>query len=749
DLNLWTNTHPSAIALIGVFWAVAINRILQAWDSGWKAWLRHGVLLSIAVYALYPYVNMNFVGSGDARDYVLHVQDFVTQLRAGIWPIFVGQSDYAFTGGIHTLRTAPGYVHVAGILDLATLHRLPLLAVQKLTLMASATGAVFAMYVAVTRIMGARRAWLAVMLSAIYILSPGALTPIYVSDMYATFMVLPWLPLLFLGLIELAEGVNTGTWFWGAATGGLWWTHAPTATWAMLLSAAVLLLSGRPRNLADIRHLVMGLLVAGALSVYVFVSVKTLELVEAFGPSVAIKDFIIKTGMAYRELLGPALVANGGDIKLGWQLGLAVIACWFCTSVACLRVPVARALFLCGIWLVLLLGVWSMASKLLWTLIPNFVVGATGNWPQQRLVGLLCAGGVIGAALSLRTFVDSGKRSFIAASLFFIAAVGWSAWEVQKFHLRAKAISVPADTTAGMLSAETVTIGRSSYEILSCLPDYFSHGRIDPALEFRLVDLKSGLAYADGATQGKLTSALGKSQDLIINGPGLELTSHVMLPARGALLLRFDFLGEQPEGVLQIKGRRFCLEYSLPLSGKPRSFGSGPLARPVLLVRNPESEDDPLLFIFWPKNSAKFIEGHIFARLQADAWPIEHSPVRIRGLLPASIDVDASESGWLESPKLWIPGYEARVDHEPVKVVKSREGLVAVPVPQGTHSVEIYYRGPISLRLAYLFSITAWIAVIGTFLWKTARRRINRVSTPHIDIGAIQEGTVPSFSRLG
>ena len=78
------------------------------------------LLAAVATWLLHPFATTLQIGAGDALWYANMLGDFVTQLRAGVFPIFVGQTDYAFNGAVYPLRVAPFYQHLAGILDLLT-----------------------------------------------------------------------------------------------------------------------------------------------------------------------------------------------------------------------------------------------------------------------------------------------------------------------------------------------------------------------------------------------------------------------------------------------------------------------------------------------------------------------------------------------------------------------------------------------------------------------------------------------------
>ena len=65
--------------------------------------LRWTLLAAGVLSVAFPFVTCRTVGTADAYWYGLMVGDYVTQLRAGIFPVFVGQSDFAFNGAVSPL----------------------------------------------------------------------------------------------------------------------------------------------------------------------------------------------------------------------------------------------------------------------------------------------------------------------------------------------------------------------------------------------------------------------------------------------------------------------------------------------------------------------------------------------------------------------------------------------------------------------------------------------------------------------
>jgi len=77
----------------------------------------------------------------------------------------------------------------------------------------------------------------------------------------------------------------------------------------------------------------------------------------------------------------------------------------------------------------------------------------------------------------------------------------------------------------------------------------------------------------------------------------------------------------------------------------------------------------------------------------------------------ARVTVDATRSAMLVLSQAWSPGWEARIDGRAAPVVRA-DGLVqGVPVPAGSHRVELAYRAP-GLRTGFLIAIGTLGAIL-------------------------------------
>ena len=86
--------------------------------------------------------------------------DFVEQLCAGVFPVFLGQGEQAWNGAIHPFRSAPFYFTLVGGWDFLTWRSLSPIALEHLALLTATLSAALGVYT--TGIwLAPRRGWLA------------------------------------------------------------------------------------------------------------------------------------------------------------------------------------------------------------------------------------------------------------------------------------------------------------------------------------------------------------------------------------------------------------------------------------------------------------------------------------------------------------------------------------------------------------------------------------------------------------
>jgi len=454
--------------------------------------LRWVIVGVAATLAMTPFYYNGGLGAGDAHWYTVMLGDFVTQLRAGNFPVWVGQSVYAFNGAVSPLRYAPGFQYAGGILDLLTLRSLELTPLRNAELAFVAILGAYSAYACVRPIL--RNApWSACALAVLWITGPGVLAPAMVGDQYMTFMTLPFVPLTLHGCWRLRRIGDRWSRLWiSAGLAGAWLCHSPIALWLSAI-AACMYAPELFRALRDRRELrlaifaVATLVILGSLP---FASVLTLDN--------QIKDRAI--GSVASLMVHENFPSNFKPIdpsKPGlheYQLGYGLLGTLL-ISLALLRrwrPPGALAFAAASILVVPFTVPIPWVTHALWTHAPVWFVTVQNIWPMQRLflvwssLVLFTAAIVIGAP-----GFAPGRAARTALLLFFLGAIAWSGREAYRMETGIYPLrSTPQDTRL-IEGADNVQLSRYAYSSYTYSPSYFSHAYMDPWLENRLLDVHS------------------------------------------------------------------------------------------------------------------------------------------------------------------------------------------------------------------------------------------------------------------
>ena len=354
-INGWQGEGLAVPRLLYVSFLVA--GVIWLW-RGWAGWWeRHGgdrhaealrvlVVAAAAVWPMRPFFTDLLVGGTDARWYGGMFTDFSQQLRAGVFPIFLGQGPYAFNGPVNLFRTAPVCLWFGGLWDWITLQSLPPLALQHLSIITSELLGAIGMYVALLLLSreflpNAERSswqrWLAALVAALYPLCPGILTTIYWYELQMTLTAVAFLPWVFYGNVRtLIRPDGRGYAVLAAALVLTWMSHAPLAMLCTLITAAIQV--GRlifdSSNFAHWRAAATGAILFVLLGAYYFQSMGEV-------PSENLQPLLYQEGVllcgltlvvagmvrAFAWRQWPALLLAAGGAALVWR-GMPVWVIW-------------------------------------------------------------------------------------------------------------------------------------------------------------------------------------------------------------------------------------------------------------------------------------------------------------------------------------------------------------------------------------------------------------------------------------
>jgi hypothetical protein len=218
------------LLIAGAIWTLrgVVARSARAGHAPAGESLRLVAAGAVGLAGLVPFASDHFLGGTDAHWYGMMMMDFIRQARAGVFPVFVGQGESAFNGGVHPFRSAPWHMWLAGMLDVVTLRSLSVLALEHLTLLVSGVGATLAMYLSLVSLAPQRR-WQALIVTTIFGFCPAQLAAIYASDAYMTYMTFPWIVVALYGnALTLRDESSFAGWWWVAVGSAMSWLAHPS-----------------------------------------------------------------------------------------------------------------------------------------------------------------------------------------------------------------------------------------------------------------------------------------------------------------------------------------------------------------------------------------------------------------------------------------------------------------------------------------------------------------------------------------
>lgn len=689
------------------------------------------IVLLAALAAAGPFLTRRAIGTSEAYNYSLAVADAVSQARAGEWPVLVGQTEFAFNGRIHPVRTAPYLTTLACVVDLLTFRQLGFWTLQNLTLALSLLAGALSCYWALRRVTPVSPE-IAAGLAAAYILSPGVLAPAYAMDLYMTVMTVPFIPLVLAANLVLFQRRTFAGMAWlAAALAACWLAHPPIALWLCVTTGLVQLIAfffQRP-TVRDLPAIAGAGLLFLALAGFGLASALT---VSPYGDITHVHDtssILREVNRSFPGSLRP--VSASASLLTDFQLGYLY---WLGAALAlglALWRRHAAALALLGIvmfFLVLTIPVPGLTAWI-WDHLPTLVLNLTNQWPMQRLYLPVTALVIFAFALVWRPPALSNTAVRDAARIFLVVAVGWTGWQSWHFIGRGFSARLSPAATAQSHRSSNLELTLISYAILGTPSDY-TNGVMDPAFDFQLVaaggsralpsNWSTPLPASPETLRGTLVATPGDSPDV------LDLPRQFTLQPGARYRLTFKFLAPPGTAILQLRGPSLFRQHPLPAAGGPRGFGMQPGNNPALTLWT--SQDTPEVIelrLVGPGLAGGTWRDQPFAEFAFERIEPAALPVELQSLLPLRAVIRAPESGYLLTPRMAVPGYTATVNGQPVRVQSSIERRVMLPVPAGESRVEVRYAGPPLVRWTYRLACLGWggVAVWGFLCWGPARPR--------------------------
>jgi hypothetical protein len=695
-------------------------------------------LLAVVLAAfglLQPFLTPSLCGTGDGQWYATLLADMVRQVRAGVFPVFVGQSEFQFNGAINPLRLAPAYQYLGAFLDAATLRALDPVALLNLLLVLAGTATGLSAYLCLAALLPARR-WLALLVALLFLACPGVLALPYKNDLYLTWVAAPLVPVVLYGCVRSFRALDLGAIAsLAGGTGLLWWAHSPVAIWMtgfVAFSQALRLAAGRPSRWTLGRE-------AAAVAVFLAVAAYPLVSVLVVKPEAGQPVAPLSAGLSaargaeYIQQVFPAVLLplrdrspSIEDLQLGYSLWLL----WLAVLVAAVRRRSAAGGFLAvsSLVLVLLLTPIPGLNRALWRAVPGVIVAVSGDYPMNRLYLLLAGFAALGGGLAAQALLERNPRRgrvlYPALGLLCL----WSGFEGRKLALDASAEWPPPPSGRRAMMTENAGLTRYSYLSFPGLPPYYTHGVTDPRLESRLLERDTRRLLAgdiesleSGGADGVVVLGTGTFQGDPRDRPIFQYRPHLVLEPGRRYALILDSAQPEATGVLIPQGETMFRLYAFPEYGAARSFGMAPGHSRLLPLWTDQDHPEEIRLEFrttgdWTRRDFSTLGTFRFLTYDPARLPVE-----VRSLIPYRARVTAPAAAWLETPRMFQDAYQAVVNGRRVGVAKSPAGLVMVPVPAGVSQVKVQYYPPFLLLASFWLSFGAALAVAAVVLGGLAR----------------------------
>jgi len=366
-------------------------------------------------------------------------------------------------------------------------------------------------------------------------------------------------------------------------------------------------------------------------------------------------------------------------------------------------------------------------------LVSNFLVGRfpidfasmCGVPLALRTLPVFSSLAAISAVAWVATSEPAGRLARVLTRVALGAAVLWGGYQSTVFVRHSYDVTANAAGTAKNLRPENTVLDAYAYLLLP-IPLYFSHGKTDPLLESRLLDSHEQVLI--GPMQDAAVMEEGGSKTvhlttrLLPNSLAwLGISPHVVVGPGEHLLLRFEFdPALSYTGYLMFASEHGYREYHLPESGRDRSFGSGKSCTTILSLWNSgaTAEHYEVSLNGEPGNTLPRTGGAAGNLVISTLDPAK-LPIRLTSLIPYRAEVKTEQGGLLETFRVFIPGYRATVDGKDTPVRETLEHLVGIPVPPGSHTVELTFVGSTRLWVSAIFSGLGWLVLVIACLRKT------------------------------
>jgi hypothetical protein len=348
---------------------------------------------------------------------------------------------------------------------------------------------------------------------------------------------------------------------------------------------------------------------------------------------------------------------------------------------------------------------------------------------MQRFFPILSALVPFAALLAYERAWPRRQRLAALITALLLAGGAWSALEAVKFLHRGFRVAAPAAHSRQLTSSRSAVLSVYSYAMLGSLPRDFSYGPMKPDLQLRLLDPESLEVIAtnqDALLSGAIPQLRRNLRFSAVPG-GAILEPDLQLRPGDTVLFLLDFKGAPVPGTLVMSGRDLWREYPLPESVSAYGEHNNNNHDAVIGLHIPETAGPESVAVRFVASAAA--TAAVVADLKVISYRSTDLPLQITSEIPYHLRVHAIEAGWLETPRIFIPGYAPVVAGKPSSAERSPDGLVMVRVPRGESEIELPYEGTPLLRFSFWVSLGAWgVVLLGWPIRRQLRKAVPAAS---------------------
>jgi hypothetical protein len=417
-------------------------------------------------------------------------------------------------------------------------------------------------------------------------------------------------------------------------------------------------------------------------------------------------------------LIRPLSAPLGGVpmTQSGWALDIAFVAGFIALFG---RRPVgAKIFFATAVGLVICFIRVPLASNFIVGYFPIGLASMCGLPLGLRIMPVIAGFIAMGGVLWLASVPSSHVTTRRLSSGVLALAVAWSAWQSGVFIRDGHTITGDDRIKERDLRSEDVILERFAYDLM-LLPDYYSNGVTDPAMESRLVDDLGNVTVGPDESAEALEHLDSRRIHLvcepIAGAPAwFGLSPKLTLAPGEHVLLRFEFNSARNyNGWLMLISDHCYREYHLPASGQSAAFGTGPTNSKVISIWN-SGKIPEIYSLLMSREDGNDLDqnGGAFGEMVLSKWNPAALPVRLTSIDPYRATVHSVSGASLETFRSYLPGYRAYIDGKEVPSFRSRQALVEVRVPPGEHDVELRFVGTPRLWIAACVSAAGWLVFV-------------------------------------